>query len=271
MTPRPTKFRALVLALIYGVAALLACAQCATAAPYTTQTLQLLENPPSGVTLVETVEAALFSRLNQLRKAKGVPLLRPLTGLRDAARAHSLRMSRDAFFSHTDPDGYSAAARVAAVDRQNLYSTFGENLAEVAPIKPIVADQMQNGWVNSPGHYKNMVSTAFTHVGLGCVQNGRKTICAQVFAKLVGALVQPLAPVQQRSGGANLNARIGGLSYGGWILRDRAETERARGYGHMLRWPNGLKGDFLLRIIGADRNGNRIMQHHFFAPSVVLE
>lgn len=238
---------------------------------YTERNQRLLAEPPSGISVPGKAEDRVFSLLNQLRAGKGLPVLRPGGGLRDAARVQSYRMLRDDYFSHQDPDGGNVAERLAAVDRQTLYSAIGENLAKISPPGQNPARTVHDGWVASPGHYKNMIADRFTHVGIGCAVQKRTLVCTQVFGKPTGRLLSPLPARPGPSGRTDVTASIQGLRYGGWVLLDRHGTERAKGHGAMLKWPSGLGGEYQVRVIGKAQQGNRIYLHRFFGPSVVLD
>lgn len=243
----------------------------ARAASYTERTQALLGNLPTGVTIATAVERRIFTRLNQLRSGKRLPQLTAHQGLADAARVNSLRMQRDRFFAHDDPDGRGASDRVAAMERQAVFSQIGENLAQISPIIRGVADDMHDGWVKSPGHYRNMIKPDYDHVGVGCVQDGRKTICTQVFALVAGRFLTPVPVKIHRSSPPNVVAQFPKLDFGGWLLTDRQGKEHTRGTGDTLDAPRSLRGEFLLRPIGVKREERRIIYHHFFGPSVVLK
>ena len=104
-------------------AAILGWAAPGSAQSYTERTLDLLRNPPAGIVFPVKTEQRVMTLLNRLRAAKGLPALRARDSLRDAARVHSVRMLRDDFFAHEDPDGRGATDRVAAVDRLIFTST----------------------------------------------------------------------------------------------------------------------------------------------------
>lgn len=251
--------------------AMTAGAPSASGKSYTEAALDLLAKPPAGLSVPKAAEDRVFSLLNKMRADKGLPVLRAGKGLRDAARVHSYRMLRDDFFGHQDPDGRSASGRLAAVDRQTLYSAIGENLAKISPPGQNPARTVHDGWVNSPGHYKNMISGRFSHVGIGCAVQKRLLVCTQVFGKTVGRLQKPLPVRPGPSGRTNVTASITGMTYDGWLLVNRQGKEMAKGLGPTLKWPDRLRGEYQVRLIGKVQQGNRIYLHRFFGPSVVLD
>ncbi len=90
--------------------------------------------------------------------------LQPLTldlQLVDAAQDHSFDMAQDDFFSHTGADGSNVGSRVKDTGYQ--YSTVGENIAA----GQTTAEQVVEGWMNSPGHRANILNANFTEIGIG--------------------------------------------------------------------------------------------------------
>lgn len=238
---------------------------------YAGATAALLANPPAGTRHPGDVEADILDRLNALRHERGLGQLRHRDGLRDAARVHALRMQRDRFFAHEDPDGKGAGDRVAVVDRTGVYRTIGENLGQIEPILAGVGRDMHEGWVNSPGHFANMIKPEFSHVGIGCAQDRRRTYCAQVFGQLAGTLDEAvplaLAPGSQTA----LAARLDGLEYGGWRLRDGHGKDRGQGTGSPLRVPAGLRGEMQVSILGVRRQSvTRRLIYSLYGPAIVI-
>ena len=87
--------------------------------------------------------------------------LRMVSGLREAARAHSLDMGEHNYFDHTGLDGSNFSQRVARTD----YTGFagGENIAAGNG----GAQATFNQWLTSPGHCRNMLAARFDEIGVG--------------------------------------------------------------------------------------------------------
>jgi len=69
-------------------------------------------------------------------------------------------------FSHTRPNGTSC---FTVLKEMNIsYKTAGENIAagQTTPA------QVMEGWMNSEGHRKNILSPSFTKLGVGYVTGG---------------------------------------------------------------------------------------------------
>lgn len=239
---------------------------------YALSVLTLIAKPPQGMRYPEAVETEIFRNLNKLRKRKRLRQLDDREGLQLAARAHSLRMLRDDFFAHEDPDGRGAGHRIAATDRTGLFRTVGENLAKISPVLPDLAERLHDGWVDSPGHYKNMIGKGFTHVGIGCAQFKRETACTQVFGGLAGTLDRAVPLTLRRGQSFELSAEIGNLTYYGWELTDSNDKTKAESESPTLKAPRGLRGEFQLRLLGRSVVvKQRYTIYSFFGPTTVLE
>lgn len=89
------------------------------------------------------------------------PALAASPELRCAARVHSMDMHDREFFDHTNPDGEGPADRF---DRAGWVGRgWGENI--IAGYGS--PEAMVDGWMDSPGHCRNIMKAGFTHVGLG--------------------------------------------------------------------------------------------------------
>ncbi|GAB6263968.1 hypothetical protein PSSHI_42120 [Photobacterium sp. R1] len=106
----------------------------------------------------------------------------PLTwdySLEQAAFVHSSNMANYDFFSHTGLDGSTPSSRVTAQGYD--WRTVGENIAAG---QKSVSSVMQ-GWLDSPGHCKNIMNGSFTQMGAASVTNSGSTYgiyWTQVFA-----------------------------------------------------------------------------------------
>ncbi len=123
-----------------------------------------LERTPDLSNFGQTILAAV----NQAR-ASGVvcgnepyPAVAPLAWndiLGKAARAHSLDMATQRYFSHQGKDGRMAESRAAAAGY--LWARIGENIA----VGQESAEEVVDGWLKSPGHCTNIMAAGFTEMG----------------------------------------------------------------------------------------------------------
>ena len=79
-------------------------------------------------------------------------------------------------FAHTRPDG--RAWHTVMTDAGYTYKSAGENIAYGYPS----AEAVMTGWINSPGHYQNIIGSSFTKIGVGHVKVGNTDYWAQLFA-----------------------------------------------------------------------------------------
>ena len=102
--------------------------------------------------------------------------LAPLTKDEGAAAAAHIRAKEIVIsFSHTRPDGSSCFT--AASELGVSYKAAGENIA-YGYASP---EQVVNGWMNSEGHRKNILSSSFSKIGVGCYSNGGTLYWSQFF------------------------------------------------------------------------------------------
>ena len=80
--------------------------------------------------------------------------------LAGVALGHASDMALHNYFEHEDPAGHSPADRVRAVGyREKL---VGENIA----YGPKTADEVVQGWLDSPGHCENIMDPRFAEMGI---------------------------------------------------------------------------------------------------------
>lgn len=121
------------------------------------QLAALMASPAGG----STAELDVFQLTNQERQARGLYPYAWNDLLADAARAHSQDMGTRNFFSHTNPDGKTPGDRIR--DAGYNWSYCGENIAA----GQTTAAEVVQGWMNSPGHRANILSTDFCDLGVG--------------------------------------------------------------------------------------------------------
>ena len=152
----------------------------------------------SVVNLLE-VEEAVFAMTNNIRRQNGLPVLLQDEICRDAARRHSADMLNRNYFSHTDPERRSLKERLPS----NLsIRQWGENIWTGSGYDPrqvrYLAQKIMDGWMKSPGHRKNILSSGYTHLGLGVMAKNREIKATQVFTGVAGAGISPGPGFQRR-------------------------------------------------------------------------
>ena len=111
----------------------------------------------------ETILSAreMLVLVNELRAVEGLNSLILNEELNEAAYGHSLDMEINDYFAHTGLDGSNFSTRTRAVGYRG--TAIGENLARGQR----TPEAAHNGWVNSEGHLKNILSPRITEMGLG--------------------------------------------------------------------------------------------------------
>jgi len=87
------------------------------------------------------------------------------TKLQTAAEIHSVDMTTHNFFSHTGSDGTEVQNR--ADTQQYQWRAIGENIAAGQS----TAEEVIDGWLNSEGHCRNLMNSAYTEVAVACVSD----------------------------------------------------------------------------------------------------
>ena len=128
------------------------------------------------VSTVNSMEKQVASLTNSERKAKGLSVLTLDSQLSKLARLKAEDMAKKGYFSHTSPTYGSA------FDMMNKYGvsyrTAGENIAKGQK----TAESVMNGWMNSSGHRANILSSAYTNIGVGYAKDSRgNTYWVQIF------------------------------------------------------------------------------------------
>ncbi len=134
------------------------------------------DGPVSG-SCGSALESEQLRLLNIDRQDQGLPALRCDLRLADVAREHSQDMAERDFFDHVNPDGEEPWDRMRR-GGINDFGTAGENIAFGYP----TARDVQEGWMDSPGHRANILSTAYTHVGVGVFELDGTLYWTQLFA-----------------------------------------------------------------------------------------
>ncbi len=102
-------------------------------------------------------------QFNAFRRAGNLPEMFLDTRLNQIAEAYARKMASTGSFSHTDELG-GPSERVSNAGIR--WRGVAENIAQ----GQMSAEEVLNGWFQSPGHQKNMVSTEYNRHGIGYFQ-----------------------------------------------------------------------------------------------------
>ena len=137
---------------------------------------------PKKSAVVDAVafETEVVKLTNAERIRKGCSALRIDERLVAAARVHSTDMVRSRFFSHTGSNGSNFVAREVAAGYPRK-GAASENIAwGYRTPKDVV-----NGWMNSPGHRRNILNCSSVAVGVGiAVKSGGAIYWTQDFGRI---------------------------------------------------------------------------------------
>lgn len=112
------------------------------------------------------------------------PPVRLSDTLANVAFGHAADMAEHDYFEHEDRAGHSPAQRVRAVGYEE--TLVGENIA----YGPQSADEVVQGWLDSPGHCENIMDPRFAEMGIAYAA-GRASRRGLFWVQL---LAQPRAP-----------------------------------------------------------------------------
>lgn len=103
---------------------------------------------------------------NKEREKNGLAKLEIDKAVEDVAQKKSEDMATNNYFSHTSPTYGSPFEMLQQFEVD--YTTAAENIAagQQSP------QEVVTGWMNSPGHRKNILNEKITHIGVGYAENG---------------------------------------------------------------------------------------------------
>lgn len=132
-----------------------------------------------------TPVAAVLAQINKLRAQNGLPAYTLSSGLNSSAHAHTEAMlANKCGLSHQCPGEASLGDRVTKAGVS--WNTCGENIGEGGPIadnESAIASaaegqttMMYNEKAPNDGHRKNLLSTAFKHIGIDITRDASGTV-----------------------------------------------------------------------------------------------
>jgi uncharacterized protein YkwD len=99
--------------------------------------------------------------VSKFRASYGLGPVALSLNLNYAAQLHAQDMLSKGYFSHDSPDGRDAGDRIRAFTAS--FKTWGENIADGYSS----AEDVFDGWINSPGHRATILQPAFKYMGIG--------------------------------------------------------------------------------------------------------
>ncbi len=135
------------------------------------------EKVATSATQSNSVPQSILDLSNAARQDVELSTLRFAPALNVAAQRHATDLANGAKFSHTGSDGSTMKERVQ--DSGYKYWSIAENIYYQAPENQ--PERAVQGWLNSPGHRRNLLNAGFTEMGVGYATNGRDHYYVQVF------------------------------------------------------------------------------------------
>lgn len=136
---------------------------------------------------IPQVEAAIIEMTNSYRQEQKLGAVTPSPALTATARAYAAYLARTNRFAH-DADGRNLSDRVAAAGYQ--FCEVSENLARSVDSRGFVARDLARttveGWINSPGHRRNIEAKGVTEIGVAVERvpdKDPKYVAVQLFAR----------------------------------------------------------------------------------------
>ena len=139
----------------------------------------VLSSPAAADTVAD--EQGFVARINQLRSSKGLGSLSVDGELTAIGRQWAAQMSSAGAISHNPNFSKQVQAD---------WAKLGENVGVGNTV-----DSLMTAFINSPGHFANLVDPAFTHIGVGVVRGGDgRMYTSHQFMKLRSGAGTPAAP-----------------------------------------------------------------------------
>ncbi|WP_409917041.1 CAP domain-containing protein [Hyphomonas sp.] len=182
---------------------------------------------------VSALETALTTRIDSARAHEGLSSLESHPVLAEIAARHARDMAERAYAADVTPEGDSLLDLVRQEDRQSLYSAFGANILIAGA--GASADQLHAAMMQSADNAANVRRAGFSHSGIGSVEQDGRIYVVQLFARVDGALTEPL-PVQAGSAPALRTALTGARMVPvSWSVNAPDGALLLRGSGDRLR------------------------------------
>jgi len=146
--------------------------------PWQSRRASIVED--SGIDF-DLIETRIIELVNELRQEQGVSPVESNEMLRAAATIRAQETEES--FSHTRPDGSDAFTVFEEEGIAYPYLTVGENLgmATYHLDEEGMAEFIFDGWVESEGHYENMIRPEYEEIGVGVHYDGKYLYATQMF------------------------------------------------------------------------------------------
>jgi uncharacterized protein YkwD len=116
-----------------------------------------------------TFEQQVVTLVNAERTSRGLPPLKRVASLDQAARYHAKDMQQDRYFDHSTYDWVNGVLSLTCSMGSRLtsfypnWSWLGENIA----LGQSTTQSVMATWMGSPGHQQNILHAEFREIGVG--------------------------------------------------------------------------------------------------------
>lgn len=125
---------------------------------------------PEKVSGLTDQETEVLGLVNRQRTRIGLPPLKFSARLAVIARGHSYDMAMRHYLAHNSPDGVAPADRISGAGI--AFRAVGENIyADDDADSADLPQRAMDGWLKSPDHLANIVSSKFTETGVGVAES----------------------------------------------------------------------------------------------------
>ena len=139
-----------------------------TSTPRPTATQTPIPDPQ----LIAALEQKVHEGINAARFRNGSSPLKWVDELGEIARAHSDDMTERDYYGHVSPEGLDPtdrARRAGYACRKGTTYGIAENITAVLVVKDLdrMANEAVESWLNSPGHFANLLDKGYDRTGIG--------------------------------------------------------------------------------------------------------
>jgi hypothetical protein len=142
----------------------------------------------------------MLESVNSVRASLNVAPLCYNSKIIEAAERHNNDMVTNNIFSHTGSDGSSVGVRVT--DTTYTWGRVAENIAKGQRS----VESVMNAWINSPGHYGNIINDDVIH--FGAAWDSSTNLWTQVFGRPLSAGTEECVVVSPTCTDGELKMRI---------------------------------------------------------------
>lgn len=130
---------------------------------------------------ISEIETLIFNKINEERSKVGLSKLQNSSTAAKYAKEKSKDMATRNYFDHYSPEGHLVYNKM--VKDGVKFTSWAENLGYISSSNGsnYIASALMNSWMNSPGHKANILSTAYSHVGIGVYKINGEIYATQEF------------------------------------------------------------------------------------------